>query len=345
MSFLKIYTPKSIDEFSFNNDITNYFTYCIDKNNFKLLIHGNSGVGKTSFLNVFTEKYIQHIYETNTHNLTIEDIKKHNILTIVNIQKININTMKKYVLSFCKSSVYYKKKLIIIDDLDEFDDCLQNLFSKLIETYSNNVNFLMSCNILQNIIPKIQSQSVKFKLHSMEKKNMIHTIKNILQKENIIKSTNDTMNEKIYSLLCNKTNGNITNILVQLQKIKFSKLDITLETIQNIIYLFNNDFFDIFMKHIESIQHTYDFEEFLFKQLHILEKNELNGYSILDFLENFYNYLKQIYDTFHSSYIHKNDILQIQEVILYYIDKFYDTEESFLNEFFLYDIYAIFEKR
>lgn len=342
MSFLKKYRPLSLNEFSFNNDIHSFFEYSIHTNKFNILIHGDSGVGKSAFLEVFTEKYIQHIYDTNSHNLTIQDIKKNNILNLIHIQKININSIKKYLINFCKSSLYYKKKLIILDDLDDYDDGLQNIFSKLIETYSKNVNFLCSCTILQNIIPKLQGQIIKIKLYKMPKNILIDKIIYVLKQENMKIECDE---DSIYTMLCNKTNFNITNILVQLQKIKFSTIDINIPNIQKIVYLFNGEIFEEYISNIENVCVNNDFQSYLLNQLDSIERTVLNGYSILDFLENFYSYLKQIYDDFESKYIQKSDILRMNEIIIYYIDKFYDTEEHYLNYFFIYDIYCIFQNK
>ena len=51
-SFLKKYSPKNLENFLLDNDIINFIKNLIQTNNINIIINGECGSGKTTFLNV-----------------------------------------------------------------------------------------------------------------------------------------------------------------------------------------------------------------------------------------------------------------------------------------------------
>ena len=60
------------------------------------------------------------------------------------------NDMKTFCQS--RSSIYGKKKIVIIDDIDTINEQSQQVFRNYIDKYSNNIQFISVCSNVQKVV-------------------------------------------------------------------------------------------------------------------------------------------------------------------------------------------------
>ena len=113
------YKPKNLSDYYLDDNIKDLIRFFIDSDNFNLLISGNICSGKTTFLNILINEYF---------NFNSELIKN-NLLYINSLKDNGINYFRNDIKIFCQSNnIISKKKLVVIDDIDNINDQCQYLF-------------------------------------------------------------------------------------------------------------------------------------------------------------------------------------------------------------------------
>ena len=144
-----------------------------------MLLIGDLGCGKTSLINAIIHDYYSDIKcgELNNH----ENNYKNNILTINTLKEQGILYYRNEVKNFCqtKSSIYGKKKIILLDDFDHINEQSQQIFRSYIDKYSSNVHFIASCNQSQKVIDSIQSRLNIIKIKPLTNENISKIINKI----------------------------------------------------------------------------------------------------------------------------------------------------------------------
>jgi DNA polymerase III delta prime subunit len=263
------YSPKTLSEFSHDNQTLSVIKNMISINNLNILLIGSSGTGKTSLLNSIVSEYYQNV-----------DYKD-NILYINNLNEQGISYYRNDMKIFCQSSSLIKnrKKIIVIDDLDTINEQGQQIFRSILDKYSNNVHFIASCSNTLKVINSIQSRMNIIKINPLHKDNLRTIIRHICSEENIHISSD--VEDYIISI----SNNSVRVISNYLEKFKLMDIDITMElaikSCTNISYKeFDN--YTLFCKRdkhlIEAIKVIYSIFE--------------RGYSVMDILDNYFMYIK-----------------------------------------------------
>ena len=196
-------------------------------------------------------------------------------------QGINYYRNEMKTFSQSKSSIYGKKKLIIVDDLDLINEQCQQVFRNHIDKHKANIHFISVCSNVHKVIESLQSRLHILKLQSYSIKNTESIIDAIIQQENI----NITEDAKKYILTF--SNRSIREIISHLEKIC-------------ILSSFNEKIDLVRCKKIITNISYKDFE----KYIHKVKSNNLNeaieilynihdfGYSVIDILDMFYTFIK-----------------------------------------------------
>lgn len=143
------YRPKTFDEFisyndtnmDFINDIISY----ININPYELpnlLLHGTPGTGKTTLANIIINSLnADYIYLNASDNRGVGD-------------------MRVIVREFVATKAMNSKvpKIVFFDEADGLTADAQNLLRGLMENYSSNSIFILTCNNINKIIPPLQSR-------------------------------------------------------------------------------------------------------------------------------------------------------------------------------------------
>ena len=270
MIFLNKYKPQKIDEFKTNNEFKLMLKNMIHTNNLNILISGNSDSGKTTLLNILINEYYG-----NTKNVD------ENVLKINSLGENGIHFFRNEVKTFCKipGSIYNKKKIIIIDDIDLLSEANQQIFRNFIDNYSKNVFFITSCINIHKVIETIQSRLNIIKLPSITNNNLKELCNEICKSEELV--ITEPAREKII-LLSNKS---IRTLISYLEKIFLLDKKVDEEIISNICTNINFTIFE-------------NYTNYLFKEDNIVGALEIfitlskEGYSVLDILNNYFLFIK-----------------------------------------------------
>ena len=137
--FIYKYQPQYFCDFDESNETISLLNMLIQANSINILLVGNSASGKTTILNALIREYYKNIPE--------KEYKK-NILYINNLKEQGINYYRNDVKTFCQtcSNIQYKKKIVVLDDIDFINEQSQQVFRNCIDKYGNHVHFISSCS-------------------------------------------------------------------------------------------------------------------------------------------------------------------------------------------------------
>ena len=199
-NLIQKYKPNKLSDFFLNNNDINLFNNLINYDELSILIIGNKGCGKSTFLKVLLNEY----YNNN--------INKNDILYINNLKEKNINYYKNEIKTFCNNFSFNKKKTLLVDDIDFINEKKQHIFRYYIDNYKNKINFIFTCTNIQNVIECLQSRLLIYNLPIIGKKHIFKIYRTIKEKENIIIKKNT---EKI---LLKNINNSINEIINYMEK-------------------------------------------------------------------------------------------------------------------------------
>tara|TARA_Y100000389_G_scaffold141737_1_gene139648 strand:+ start:5409 stop:6383 length:975 start_codon:yes stop_codon:yes gene_type:complete len=300
ISFFKKYKPKNLNDLNYKSQLVDFFLMLIELNNLNCLLVGNSGSGKTTLIRVFINEYYKNISNYND-----------NIMYINSLSECGVNFYRTEVKTFCQipCSIHNKKKIIVIDDLDNINEQSQQIFRNFIDNYRHNVFFISSCSNLQKIIETLQSRLNIIKIPDLTVNSLTTILDNIINKENII-IENDA---KEFTLtICNNS---IRTLLAYLEKFYLLGQPMTLNIVQNICTNINYETLT------EYTQYILEDKDILQAQSIILSIYNC-GYSVVDILDSYFNYIKN------STIITESGKYKIIQTICKYISYFYTKHED-----------------
>jgi len=270
------YRPYYVSDFNMNERFVNVYNILSKIDDLNILFIGGENSGKTSLLYATIRDY---------YKLSKDDaLPNTEIMFINNLKEQGINYFRSELMTFCKSkcSIRGKKKMVIFDDMDSINEHSQQVFRNYIDKYKSNVNFIGVCSNIQKIIETLQSRLHIMKIHSLNKAQIRDIICNIVKEENIYID-----DESIEYILC-VSDGNIRNVINNIEKIfiygSSPKKPICIESCRLICSSMSYDKIDVFLLHIEKRD--------LEKAIDVLYSIHDDGYSVIDILDYFFNFLK-----------------------------------------------------
>jgi DNA polymerase III delta prime subunit len=275
-TFTVKYKPYYIRDFFMDENFTVILNALKKIDDLNILFIGGENSGKTSFLYALIRDY----YGIDKD----EPLPYTEIMFINNLKEQGINYFRSEMKTFCKSkcSIFGKKKLVILDDMDSINEHSQQVFRNYIDKHSGNVNFIGVCSSIQKIIESVQSRLHIMHIHSLNN----NQISNILQK--IIKTEDIYIDEASCDYILCISENNIRNVINNLEKLYIygSTPDNTIDI--NIC------------KRICSNISFRKFEEFIIAvrndkidvPIHILYDMHNDGYSVIDILDYFFTFVK-----------------------------------------------------
>lgn len=299
--FIYKYQPKYFTDFDEDNKVIELLKILIQANNINILLVGNITSGKTTILNALIREYYKDIPEK---------LYNDNVLYINNLKEQGIHFYRNDVKTFCQtsSSIFHKKKFVVLDDIDFINEQSQQVFRNCIDKYSNNVNFICSCSNTQKVIDSIQSRLNIIKVQSLtdDKLNIIiDKIKNI---ENII------IDKEAQDFLLNISNKTIKIIINYLEKFKLVDKKITLELATE---LCTNISFLTFEQYTMFILNGD-----LSNSIKLIYEIYNKGYTVLDILDNYFIFIKN------TNILNEEQKYTIIKILCKYITIIHDIHED-----------------
>ena len=268
-SYLKKYKPKFYKDFFIDKEYVDILNTLQNMDNLNILFIGDHGVGKTSIINATINEYYG-----------IKNISSENILYINSLKEQGIQYYRNNLKTFCqtKSTCPFKKKFIVLDDIDMINEQSQQVFRNCIDKYSNNVNFLISCTNNQKVIDNIQSRTTIIKLKKISNKNIKKLFERVKNNENI------KIKKNAEKFLFNICNNSINKLLNNLEKFKIYNKTIDEKNIKNISTNISYTLFENYTKFWLDKDYK--------NSINILLTIQKKGYSVLDILDSYFSFIK-----------------------------------------------------
>ena len=277
----------------------------------KILLSGQKGLGKSTlayhFINYVLSKNEEFKYdiknfEINPDNQSFKTtLNKSNMnLSVVDVdpekKTIDINQIRKLILSLNKSSFNSKPRFVLIDNIEFLNANSINALLKTIEEPNLNIYFIL-INNNKKILPTLISRCINFKI-SLSNKESLKIANQILNGELFEKINKDIINYYI-------SPGNIYNL------VKIGKI-------------YNYDLHDFDLK---------KFIKILIKENHY-KNNNLDKYIIFDLIEFYFRKIDFSFSqNIYEKYLYF--LKRISDTKRFNLDEeslFIEFEEKMLNE-------------
>ena len=299
--FVQKFQPKFFKDFEIESEMINILNTLIKIDNLNILFIGNTGSGKTCFLNALIREYFKS-YTPSQYDS--------NLLYINSLKEQGINYYRNDVKTFCQtcSTIKNKKKIVVLDDLDLINEQSQQVFRNCIDKYSHNVHFISSCSNNQKVIESLQSRFMIIKVMPLQRDNLTKIMNKIIQKEDII--IDENAKEFILDI-CNNTAKILINYM---EKIKLLNQNITLDLVSKIC---TNISFISFYEYTLFLKNND-----LFNAVHLLYSIYDKGYSVMDILDNYFLFIKT------TKFLTEDEKYNIIPYICKYISVFHNIHED-----------------
>ena len=301
LPFIYKYKPTKFDEFEIEPEIIEILKTLISMDQLNILFIGDSGCGKSSLIYTLVKEYYKTTY------------KSENVLTINNLKEQGIKYYRNEVKIFCqsKSSIYGKKRVVILDDIDNINEQSQQVFRNCIDKYSHNVHFISSCSNIQKVIDSLQSRQIIIKLKPLNNTYFHKIIDRICRIEHL------EMTTEAKQFIISVSNNSIRILINYLEKFKLLDsvidLDIAKQTCTNIGFHFFDKYtnYALNKNRLESIKLIYD----------LFDK----GYSVMDIYDNYFLYVKN------TTLLTESIKYEVIKLLCKYITIFYNIHEDELE--------------
>ncbi len=310
--FMYKYKPTLFKDFEIDPNIINILNTLISMNNLNILFIGGSGSGKTSLINaLIKEYYMANSYiissDTDTSSITSDT---DNILIINSLKEQGIQYYRTEVKTFCQTrcSIPNKKKIVVLDDIDNINEQSQQVFRNCIDKYSSNVHFISSGSNIQKVIDSLQSRKLIIKMKPLCNNSLTKILTKIKNNENLV------IDKYAENFILNVCNGSIRILLNYLEKFKILDMPINLDLANNIC---TNISFSIFQEYTQSI-----IDNNLDMSIDIIYKLFDKGYSVMDIYDNYFVFIKT------TQLLNETQKYEIIKLLCKYISIFHNIHED-----------------
>lgn len=271
-TFIMKYKPYFIKDFYLDKKLSSTLTTLLQIDQLNLLFVGNSSSGKTSMLYALIREY---------YNLEKDQpFPENNILFVNNLKEQGIQYFRNEMKTFCQThtAIYGKKKLVIIDDLDNINEQSQQVFRNYIDKYKHNIHFISVCTNVQKVIESIQSRVHILRISSPLPEQIIEIMNKIVTAENIILDDEG----KEYLLMI--SGGSIRILINYLEKMFILGEKVNLDLCKKICSSISFQEFELYLNYI--------LQKDLQNAILLLYRIYDYGYSVIDILDYFFAFIK-----------------------------------------------------
>jgi replication factor C small subunit len=162
------YRPDTIDDYICDDSMVEIVNNFIVKKDIpQLLFYGDAGSGKTTLSKIITNKIPCDVLYVNASDNT------------------GVDFIRDKVRPFAAASGFHDLKIVILDEADFLSANAQASLRNLMETYSQNTRFILTCNYVEKIIKPLVSRCQVYNIEPPNKQLVALYLKNIFDKENV----------------------------------------------------------------------------------------------------------------------------------------------------------------
>jgi DNA polymerase III delta prime subunit len=318
-TFINKYKPYYLAEFKMEKHIRIMLKTLFELDDLNILFIGNSGSGKSILLNAIIRDYYS-LSKTDT-------IPDANVLFINNLKEQGINYYRNDMKTFCQSNstIKGKKKMIVIDDLDNINEQSQQVFRNYIDKYKHNIHFISVCSNIQKIIESIQSRVYIMKLQPPTELEIIDIMNMIIENENI------QICEEAKNYLIKQVNGSIRVLIHYLEKFYIYGNYVDYETSREMCSTISIQKFEEYIQYLKDNN--------IGQAIKVLYSIYDQGYSVIDILDYLFTFIKS------TDNLTEDIKYRIIPFLCKYITIFNNIHEDVVElAFFTNNIYTIFQE-
>ena len=211
MLWTEKYRPKKL------GDVVGQYNFTIDAESWveqgnmpNVLLYGIAGVGKTAAGIALANDILKEDVDNNFFEINASDDRR--LETVRNQIKEIASTRKIGDAPF---------KIILLDEMDGMTKDAQNALKRIMERYSDNCRFIITCNDRFKIIHPLQSRCANYRFERLQTRTMHKLLSDILEREEISHISDEDLEIFIESL-----HGDMRRGLTELQAVIFSKSSI-----------------------------------------------------------------------------------------------------------------------
>ena len=211
MLWTEKYRPKKL------GDVVGQYNFTIDAGSWveqgnmpNVLLYGIAGVGKTAAGMALANDILKDDVDNNFFEINASDDRR--LETVRNQIKEIASTRKIGDAPF---------KIILLDEMDGMTKDAQNALKRIMERYSDNCRFIITCNDRFKIIHPLQSRCANYRFERLQTRTMHKLLSDILEREEISHISDEDLEIFIESL-----HGDMRRGLTELQAVIFSKSSI-----------------------------------------------------------------------------------------------------------------------
>jgi len=162
------YRPTQLDNYIGNDHLKSKVSVYLESGDIPhLLLFGRAGTGKTTLAKLLI------------NNIDCD------YLYINASDENSVDVVREKVKNFASTLGFKDMKVIILDECDYITPNAQAALRNLMETFSKNCRFILTCNYVERIIDPIQSRCQSFQIIPPDRKQVAQHLANILNNENI----------------------------------------------------------------------------------------------------------------------------------------------------------------
>jgi replication factor C small subunit len=178
-----------------------------------VLLYGQAGVGKTAAAVSLANEILEGQTQGNFFEVNASDDRR---LEVVR------TTIKEIASTVKIGDVAFK--IILLDEMDGMTADAQNALRRLMERYSENVRFIITCNQRHKIIYPLQSRCANYLFTPLSNDLMYDVLQNVLDKEEIYQYGENEIRTFIYGF-----DGDLRRAITELQAATASKTPLTMQ--------------------------------------------------------------------------------------------------------------------
>ena len=162
------YRPTKLDNYIGNDHLKSKVSVYLESGDIPhLLLFGRAGTGKTTLAKLLV------------NNIDCD------YLYINASDENSVDVVREKVKNFASTLGFKDMKVIILDECDYITPNAQAALRNLMETFSKNCRFVLTCNYVERIIDPIQSRCQSFQIIPPDRKQVAQHLANILNNENV----------------------------------------------------------------------------------------------------------------------------------------------------------------
>ncbi len=222
MLWTEKYRPKNM------NDLMGQEPFKSDAKSWKegmpnIILYGQAGTGKTAASGILADMILGEHRAFNFHEINASDDRRLDVVR---------NLIKDIATSMKEGDVPHK--IILLDEMDGMTSDAQNALKRIMERYSGNVRFIITCNHRHKIIYPLQSRCAHYNFKRLSDEQVKWVLERIMKMEGVSDIEPEQLDTFISGL-----QGDVRRAITELQASVSSNTPLTMQ-IERIYELYND---------------------------------------------------------------------------------------------------------